>query len=158
MSKEEFNLKNEYEQLRKNYKELPNFEDLNNDFELDAIDKPGFLHRQIRRRLNDKVIFFCKIVENLIYPSMQSTIGAYESNFFNDTERDQLVKLHKTLMVYERRALGLDVETGEEGDIQFILDLVKEFGNFKLELIKVVSKMTDTWKKELEDDGERYFG
>jgi len=66
MAKEEFDIKTEYENLRKKYTKLPNFEVLNNEFELKSIEKNILITRQIRRRLADKVIFFCRILENII--------------------------------------------------------------------------------------------
>lgn len=159
MPKEDFNLKTEYEKLKKKYKDLPSFDDINIDFELTAIDKPEFLSRQIRRRLNDKVIFFCRIIENIIYPSVQSTIGAYEASFFSEDERKNLVGLHKKLMILERKFLLYDVEaSGEDNDIKLIKSLVSQWPSFKKELSKIVSKMGDSWQKELKEEGEKYFG
>ena len=158
MTKEDFDIKTEYTQLAKNYN-LPNFDDLNKDFEISIIDKKDFISRRIRRRLCEKVIFYCKIIENLIYPMGQNPLNLYEINFISEEDKQNLVKVHKRLMVFERKSLLLDVSAGEEaGDIEYIRDLLKDWPEFKKELIRLVSIIKDSWTKELEDDGGRYFG
>ncbi len=158
MTKEDFDIKTEYETLKKKYQNLPSFETINNEFELKSIDKNILVTRQIRRRLADKIIFFCRIIENIIYPSMQSTISAYETSFFSDEEKIKLVSLHKRLMIFERQSLALDVETTEEKDINFILGLFEEWQGLKNEVKLITQKTEEAWKKELKEESQKYFG
>lgn len=159
MAKDDFNMKKEYEKLRAKYKDLPPYDSINNDFELDFLDSKKFITRRIRRRLNEKAIFYCKLIENIIYPNVQSTITAYEASFFSDEYKEELVKLHKKLMVFERSFLVLDVNGSTEAeDVKLIKALIDEWPKFKKKMDKVVKKMESSWKKDIEDDGEKYFG
>ena len=100
----EVNIKEEYGNLAKKYK-IPKFEALNEEFELDFIKEKQFLLRQVRRRINEKVIFFCRIVEGLLYPTPQNIVNATELNNFSDEKKVELEKVYRELMYYERYSL-----------------------------------------------------
>ena len=157
MADKEFNIENEYESLKKSHK-LPDFKELNEEFELNSIEKKEFLIRNIRRRLNEKVIFFCRIIENLIYPSSQSPLSAYESNFFSDEKKQDLAKLHKKLMVFERQSMLLDTNPNSDGDAEYINKMHSEWDSFKKEITETVKEMKDSWHSELKDEEHVYFG
>ncbi|KHO53984.1 hypothetical protein J4476_02775 [Candidatus Woesearchaeota archaeon] len=158
MAKEEnFDIKTEYEKISKKYK-LPEFEKINDDFEIDFIEKKEFLTRAIRRRMNDKLLFFARIIENVIYPNSHSQIIAYENSVFSEERKLELVKVHKQLMIFERRSLLLDIETAEEKDIEYIRDLLLRWEEFKNELKEVAETMQESWKTNIEEKEERYFG
>ena len=159
MAKENFDIETEYIKLRKKFKYLPNFDLVNKDFEISLIDKNSFIIRSIRRKINDKVIFFCRIIENILYPSLQSAISGYEAGFFNEQEKTKLVLLHKKLMIIERNSLLLDVECGsDEEDVKYIIEVNKQWQDFKKELLVMIEKMKDVWKEETKDEEEGYFG
>lgn len=159
MTKQEFDIKQEYGKLCNRFKDLPSFDWLNKEFEIWTIEKPGMLTRQIRRRLNERLIFLCRILENLIYPSLQNVLSSYESNFFSDDEKKSFMELHRKLMVFERQNMLLDVNCNtEEDDVDFIISLVKEWAGFKSEVSKIIVKMEDSWRKEIKEEGEEYFG
>ena len=156
---EEVNIKKEYESLKKKYKELPDFEKIDNEFELTTIEKSDFLARRIRRKVGEKVVFFCRILENIIYPSMQNAMGVYEAGFFSDDEKEKLTKIHRELMSLERSSLLLEVECrDEEEDIVYIKTTFEKWFDFKKEIIEIVTKMKEVWKKEVKEDNEKYFG
>src|SRR3989338_1090008 len=158
MAKEEnFDIKTEYEKISKKYK-LPEFEKINDDFEINFIEKKEFLTRAIRRRMNDKLLFFARIIENVIYPNSQSHIIAYENSVFSEERKLELVKVHKQLMIFERRSLLLDIETTDENDIEYIKDLLSRWEDFKKELKEVAETMRESWKKNIEEKEERFFG
>lgn len=155
--KEEFEIRKEYEKIQKKYK-IPEFEELNTEFELESLEKKEFLVRAIRRRMNDKVIFFCRIIENIIYPNGQSQIGTYEAGFFSDEKKNELSVIHKKLMIYERQSLLLDITPNDNGDAEYIKALTLEWKNFKNELKETVLIMENSWKNTVEEKEERYFG
>ena len=158
MTKEEnFDIKIEYEKISKKYK-LPEFEIINNEFEIDFIEKKEFLTRAIRRRMNDKLLFFARIIENVIYQSTQSQISSYENSFFTDERKLELVKVHKQLMAFERTSLLLDIETTDEKDIDYIKNLLENWEEFKKELKDIAETMQSSWNKNLEEKEERFFG
>ena len=157
MAENKFNLKEEYNNL--NYK-LPKFEDLDDEFEVSiaSIKNKNFLVRNLRRRLNDKVIFYCKIIEGLIYPNSTNIIGMLEIKSFNEEEKEKLSNMYKKLMEFERESLNLDVNPDEKKDVEFINSLFKEWKKFKEEMIRITKKMKESWHLEEKEEKDNYFG
>ncbi len=155
----DIDVKGKYEGLRKKFPKLPKFEDLNKDFELDYLEKDNLIHKTVRRRLNDKLIFFCRILEGILYPNPQSQINAYESGFFDEDEKKELAAFYRKLMILERRSLLLDVTCKVEDDVNHIMEVYSKWPGFKKEMTKVVDKMQGIWKSEDKKDAEgAYFG
>ena len=155
MPKEEFNLKKEYESISKKYK-LPDFEALNNEFEFN-IEKSNFLLRNIRRRMFDKMSWFLRIVENIIFPS-QSHLLAYEGSFFDEEKRKELTTLHKKMMVFDRLALLLDTNPNDAEDEGYIKKLYKEWPSLKKSMLEIISIIKKSWESDLKEEDEKYFG
>ena len=56
---EDINIEKEYKSLKFN---LPPFKDMDDEFEISSIDKKIFLLRSLRRKMNDKILFFFMII------------------------------------------------------------------------------------------------
>ena len=157
MKEDKFNIKEEYNNLKH---KLPKFEDLDEEFEISIanIKEKAFLSRSIRRRLNDKVIFYCRIIEGLIYPNPNNMIGMFEIKSFSEDEKQILNDYYKKLMKYERESLSLDVNPDGKKDAEYINNLFKEWQYFKKYLIAVTDKMKSSWQTEDKPFRDNYFG
>ncbi len=154
----EANIKEDYEAIAKKHK-LPKYEILNEDFELDFIKEKPFLLKQIRRKMNEKVIFFCRIVESLLYPNPQNIINASELNSFSSEKKSQLEKIYKELMYFERSSLFLDVHPEEKKEVEYINNLLNSWTRIKKDIEETVKIMQESWKKEIkETEKNDYFG
>ena len=71
-----------YKKLQKKYA-LPNYKELNKNFEIAYIEDPFFLLRSIRRRIHEKIVFFAKVSEKILFPNQTLMIEMYESKFFS---------------------------------------------------------------------------
>jgi len=155
----DFNIKEEYNKLKDKYK-LPSFDNIDGEFELLVLEKKGFVLRLVRRRMNEKAIFFCNIIERILYPNPQFIPLMHESKFL-DSKKDDLFKLYKKLMSYERRSVDLDVRSSKEKeDADFIKDLFKDWNEFKEKLTDVTGGLSKFWLTEYKEkkEGEAYFG
>jgi len=157
MKEDKFDIKQEYNNLKH---KLPKFEDLDNEFELSIsnIKEKAFLLRNIRRRVNDKVIFYCRIIEGLIYPNPNNMIGMFEIKSFSEDEKQKLNDYYKILMKYERESLSLDVNSDEKKDAEYVNNLFKEWPPLKKYLIAVTDKMKSSWLTEDKPFRDNYFG
>jgi len=151
-------IKTEYERLKKKYN-LPNFGKLNEEFEIYSIEKKDCLLRNIRRRIIEKLGFFTRILDNVLYPNSGSLVSIHESKFFSDEEKLRLSDLYKELMIYERESLALDVSPDEKEDALVIKKIFKDWNRLKKEVENVVNKMEKSWKTKDEDlKNNIYFG
>tara|TARA_Y100000034_G_scaffold136782_1_gene215731 strand:- start:2221 stop:2682 length:462 start_codon:yes stop_codon:yes gene_type:complete len=149
------NIKEEYGKLKH---KLPKFGEINQDFELEFIKEKPFLLRQIRRRMNEKVIFFCRIIEGLLYPTQQHIINVTEVKNFSEEKKKEVQKIYKGLMQYERQSLLLDVTPSDKKDVEFINDVFNFWKGKKKEMENVVKLMQESWKKEFSSEKNNYFG
>ncbi|MBS3146486.1 hypothetical protein J4471_02200 [Candidatus Woesearchaeota archaeon] len=137
---------------------LPNYKDLDIEFEISNIEHDGHILRAIRRKIVEKLEFFCKIIENVIFPDASSFASFQESKSFDESERADLVKLYKKLMIYDRISLSLEIENDDKKSVKLINELFSEWKNIKPQLLTLVKTMTDSWNKDDEALEERYFG
>ncbi|MBI4154960.1 hypothetical protein HY498_02665 [Candidatus Woesearchaeota archaeon] len=152
-------LKEAYEILRKKYN-LPNFNDLNNEFEISSIKKPSieFLLRVIRRRITDKLAMFCNILQALIMPNTGSAVNLHEIKFFTEEDRVKIEKLLSDMMYLERKSLLLDINSKENVEAEFLKTTMEYWPRFSLEMMRIVDKMSSGWKTEEKTDKTQYFG
>tara|TARA_Y100000310_G_scaffold343342_1_gene450507 strand:- start:1382 stop:1843 length:462 start_codon:yes stop_codon:yes gene_type:complete len=150
-------IKEEYEKLKKKY-DFPEFKVMDNELELSSLDNSTFLLRKIRRRMNDKLVFFCRVLEGVLFPNAQSLVNIQESKFFSDEDKERISKFYKEMMVYERRALELDVKPNDKEEVVLIKELYKDWPRLTKEVAEISSKMKEGWKEEIAKKDEQYFG
>lgn len=154
-------LREEYDALAKKYK-LPIYDELDENFELlyvGPVTEIKYPLRFIRRRINDKLAFFCSLLQGLLQPNPGSLVNMQESEFLEKEEHKKIMKLLREFMFIERQSLLLDINPNEKDDAGFIKDTFKEWNSIKKEVEKIFVKIKDTWKKEIEKKkGESYFG
>lgn len=138
---------------------LPSYEEITKEFELGDLEKKDDILRAVRRKMRDKLIFFCRILEGVLYPTERSPLTAYESSFFDDYTKMHLSQIHKTLMIFDRQSLLLDIEDTVEKNVEFILTLWKEWPTFKQEISSAVKIMEKAWQSTIEEkSAQGYFG
>ena len=95
----DFDLKEAYGKMKH---KLPDFELLDREFEVSFIDyklkDDRLLLTSIRRKINEKVIFYCRIIEGLLYPHQPNIITMMELNSFNEEEKKKVHELYKKMM------------------------------------------------------------
>lgn len=158
--KEEFDIEGEYNKLRKKYN-LPDFDKLDNEFEIsnikEDIDKK-FLLRSIRRRINDRIIAFCNLLEGILSPDPSSMICLHENRFFNEDYRERISNFLTDLMRLERESLIMDIDFSDKQDAEFINSVFGRWDDIKQFMCKVANDMKQGWKKEEKGTNEHYFG
>lgn len=155
----ELDMKEAYKKLK--YK-LPEYDALDDEFEISFIDyklkDEKMLMRSIRRKVNDKVIFFCRLIEGLLYPHQGSITGMMELNSLQDDEKKKIYEFYKQLMQLERESLKLDVQPDDKKSAEFVDMVFGKWKAFKQEMSWIVEKMQAAWHaKEKEEEGH-YMG
>ncbi|MBS3133622.1 hypothetical protein J4214_00135 [Candidatus Woesearchaeota archaeon] len=158
MDKAKFNLIEEYDKLKHN---LPNFNKLNDEFEVSRNQndyEKEFLLRDIRRKMNDKVIFFCRIIEGLLFPTHANIISMYETKYFDENTKKVILDLYRQLMIFERESLKLDINSESEKEAKYINDVYNKWIEYKKEMKNMIELMQDAWKKQEKIIPDNYFG
>ena len=156
---EEWDIKGAYKKLK--YK-LPDYDALDDEFEISFIDyklkDEKLLMRTIRRKVNDKVIFFCRVIEGLLYPHQGNIMSMMELNRLTDADKKKVYEFYKQLMQHERESLKLDVQPDDKKSAEFINRVFAHWKAYKQEMGWVVEKMQATWHAKEKDEGESYLG
>jgi len=146
-----------YNKLKEKYS-LPDFDELNNEFELSTIECEEFLLRKIRKKIADKISAMCEFLEGLLSPDT-TMANLYEYKAFDDDERKKIFELYKRLKVLEKLALELLLNHDDEKDAKFIKDVFSSWDEIRNEMTTIIKKIKDFWEKESTTEYKaRYFG
>jgi hypothetical protein len=162
MAKDDFNFKKEYEKLKKKFNSLPDFKELNDQFEFSSMkdfpEDEDFLLRNIRRKINDRFANLSRFIEETLNPNPGSIIGITESKKFTLKDREELRNLLKNLMLFERKSLLLEIEFDNDKEANFINESLNNWKNIKKDFKPFIKKMMDSWDTKEEKQTNHYFG
>ena len=151
-------MKKQYNELKKKYT-LPVYKELNKNFELDYIEDEHFLIRTIRRRIHEKVVFFARLFERIIFPNQAAMIEIYESKFFTEKEKADLIKSYEELLELDRKALLLNVSSEDKKEAEYIKLVSKKWLNLIKKSQFILDKLDKSWKDKKTDlTKNHYFG
>ena len=155
--KMEQKIKKKYNELKEKYS-LPDFEVLNKNFEISAIEHEDFLLRQIRKKIADKINAMCEFLEDLLSPDT-TMANLYEYKAFDDDERKKIFDLYKKFKVLEKLSLELSLNHDEEKDAEFINDFFSSWDKIRNEMATFVKKVKSFWENESTKEYKAgYFG
>ena len=147
-----------YKKLQKKYN-LPNYRELNKNFELDYIDDPFFLLRSIRKRIHEKIVFFARIFEKIMFPNQAVVIEMYEAKFFTEKEKEDLSKVYEELLSLDRKALSLNISSTDAKEADYIKDTFKIWPKLSKKTMFIIDKLDKSWKHGKSDlTKNHYFG
>ncbi|MBU1030449.1 MAG: hypothetical protein ABIC91_03770 [Nanoarchaeota archaeon] len=151
------NIDNEYKKIATKYA-LPSLLELDKEFHIGNIDNQTFILREIVKKLIEKIESYGKLLEELINPEGSLT-SMHEANFFDEEDKKLAMINYKKLLFYHRLELELDLYYEEEKFASFIKTFYEEWQKMKKDLVKIISKMKESWKKDLKNKVELgYFG
>lgn len=143
-------IKDAYEKLRKKYKVLPDFEKIDNEFEISTIEKKDFLIRNIKRKINEKLELLNNVLDKMVHPDPASLIEMVEAKCFDYDDRSQIFELHKKLLLLQKDILELDLLQDEKTDVDFIKKITEQWSSIRKEMLPNVRKLKDCWKETKE--------
>ncbi len=139
-------IKESYPGLKKKYS-LPDFDAIDNIFEIYDLDNERYTLRKIRRQIIEKIKSHIEILEELIHPN--STVSSYhEYKFLDESSKKKIYDIYSRLMSLTRTSQGLDLECDEEKDALFIKQLHKIWPELKKTLIELMTRLNKCWTEE----------
>lgn len=150
-------IKESYEKLRKKHN-LPDFDKINNEFEIGTLEKDDFLIRAVRRRMAEKLSHFAKFLEDLLSPDT-SFASMNECRDITDAEKQNIFEMFQKLMYYGTLSSQLDLVCEDEKDANFIIKFFSDWQNHKKGLNSLLEKIKESWtEKESKDFKAEYLG
>ncbi len=153
----EKNTREEYEKLKKKY-DLPDFDILDDDFDIAGIEECSNVLRCVRERIAEKVEKACQMLEEILQPDT-TVSNLYESRVFSEDDKKPVFELYSHLMSMKRRADALYILNIDSQDADFIRETNDAWKKIKQDIVNVLKKLQDSWSKEVEvADRLAYFG
>ena len=140
----------QYNELRKKHK-LPEFKDIDFEFEISDLVETNFLLRAIVRRIAEKLDFYSTMLEEILQPDTSNLYAMHEIRYFDDDEKKQMYGLYSKLMNFNRQSIEVSLQHNEKDEADFVKDLFDEWKSLKQELLRFVKKMRASWKTEEAD-------
>lgn len=140
-------LKAEYEKLRKKYN-LPNFEEIDNEFEIRAIDldKHGILIKAILRTILNKFGIFLNYLDPVINATGPSLHSMIEQQNLSEETKKEMLDFYKVLSYNYHKICEIELED-ERTTAEFLKGLWREWPRLKKKEKEFLGKITSTWKK-----------
>ena len=147
-----------YLKLAAKYK-LPNFKNLNSEFELSDFESTNFVLRNIMRKAAEKTEFYANVIGDTLQPDAASLSSMHETRFFTDSEKSRLYLLYKKMMKIHRGIIEVILKNDEKQEAEFLSRLFDDWIMIKKELAQCLEKMKDSWDKETSTEEDLgYFG
>lgn len=139
-------IKGAFEDICKKHK-LPSFDSLNNEFEINTIEESEFLLREIRRKIDDKIENFLKILEAILQPDTV-LCDMHECRLFNDTEKKKIYDLYKKLRFFDRYSIQIAIDEDDKKTCEFVNDVMKDWNKVKEEMLWISKMLKESWLKD----------
>ena len=137
----------QYSELRKRHK-LPEFREIDNEFEISDLEETNFLLRAIVRRIAEKLDFYSTMLEEILQPDTSNLYAMHEIRYFNENEKKQMYELYTKLMNFNRQSIEVSLSRNEREEADFVGSMFNEWKNLRQDLLKYAKKMRASWKTE----------
>lgn len=145
-------LVDDYEKAKKAFK-LPDYNLLENEFEISSIEAPGFLLRQIRRKIEERISSVNHRIENVLHADSNSVSILYESSFFTNEDKVKILEMHRKIMILLKKLDEADILQDEKKDADIIIEAAAEWPRLRKECAeKIFIKITKGWQNPSEPD------
>jgi len=152
-------MKEEYNKIKKDF-DLPDFDLLNNEFEIITIEPDGFLLREIKRKINERLSSACELLTKLIQPETTSLVDIYEYRCFDDTAKKKIFVLFCQVMCLKRKINESELLLDDKIDAAIIKQAAETWPKMRQQMIPFVKELEVCWEKIPESDKElkEYLG
>ncbi len=134
-------LKKLYAGLEKKY-ELPSFEELNRNFEIEKIRRGQVnLLKTIRKTMMEKIINSMGFMETLLNPMNAPRIYLVYMKSMSNEDRAEVEKIYSILGDLVLGSMGLEIDYDEKKEAEMIKKVVKDWESIKPGFRKIIENM-----------------
>ena len=149
-------LKKQYEPLSKKHK-LPSFEKLNEDFEIDKIDREtDFLLRLVRKTMMEKIINSLGFIEMLLNPVNAPRLYLGYIKSISQEDKEKIDKIFEALADLSLNSLSLELSSDESKEAELIQKIFSKWNELKPDFNKIMDDMKNP--KAVSKKEKSYYG
>jgi hypothetical protein len=151
-------LKDGFGKLEKKYG-LPCFKDLNENFEIDRIEREtDTLIREVRKVMMDKIIGYTRFLEMMLNPSSAPPMFMMFLKDVTKEDKGVIEKVYKSYVELELKALKLEIDYDEKKESDMVKDISKTWNGMKKDMESVLGVMEKNWNMTSKKKEKSYFG
>jgi len=142
-------LKTKYKEYQEKYNNLPNFDCLNQDFQIEKVCKiqTDFLIKEIRKVILEKFFDYLKFIESLLNPSAESPLFVFAIiKKIDIPKKESLTEIYKKISSLEFEIIQLDLNYSEEQEVKSVIKYYQLWQEIKKELTNLFNLL----EKEIE--------
>lgn len=134
-------LKKEYSKYEKKYK-LPSFAKLNEDFEIDKIERESdcFI-RIVRKTMIEKVVNSINFLEMLLNPVNAPRLYLSYIKSMTSEDRENIDKIYSALADISIISLDLEIDYSEKAEAELIIKMSEAWNSIKPNFRKIMANM-----------------
>jgi hypothetical protein len=110
----------------------------------------------IMHKMSETLESYLKIIQQILQP--EEFHSMHECNIFDDKDKSRLLDLYKQVIIAHRELLKAEIMIDDKNSISTINYVHSEIESVKPELVKIVGKLQESWKKEYRTSEAHYFG
>lgn len=138
--------KDEFKNLQKKHG-LPTYADLDHEFEIASIESKDHLLRAIRRKIEERLEYYAKLLEELLQGEPTFT-NLHELRDLTDDRKEKIYVLYKSIMGKVRESMEIAIENDEVRTADYIKSSHAFWQERKGELGTIIAQMKESWEKE----------
>jgi hypothetical protein len=152
-------LKEEYKKIEEKF-ELPSFEKLEEDFDMEKIlDKgEGLLVRDVRRVILEKLSSYLHLFETLINPASPPMFVFTFMKNLSEQDKKEIKAIYKELSRLQIETIKLDTIFDEKKEVSFIKRAHSQWQDLKKRVYALVETFEKEFEKNTETKEKSYFG
>ncbi|MEA3513885.1 MAG: hypothetical protein U9R34_00225 [Nanoarchaeota archaeon] len=147
-----------YNALAKDYN-LPDYDSLDFEFEIYSLEDAKYLLRAILEKMAQKIYDAVKILEDALYPDASSYSSIYETRMMCEADKDNILHLHKEMMILFRKSLCIAIDHEDQEIAKFICEGFGKWQRLKQGFKEIADKLKQAWESEtFKDESIKYMG
>ena len=152
-------MKEVYNKLKKEFN-LPDFDLLNNEFEIADIEPEGFLLREIKHKINEKLSSAADILTKLIHPETTTIVDLYEYRCFDDDAKKRIFELFSHILCLIRKLQETEFLLDAKEDAKIIKEAADTWPDMRKQMLPFLKEVKICWETIPESDHElkEYLG
>jgi len=152
-------LKREYLAIEKKHS-LPSFERIQEDFDIEKLSEKegGFLIRDVRRIIGEKVGAYLHFFETLINPSSPPLFVFSFLKNLSESDKKEIKEIYKELSRMQIKLIRLDTVYNENEESEFVKRAFNDWQKMKKKIVSLVEIFEKEFEKSTVEKGNSYFG
>lgn len=110
----------------------------------------------VLEKIQERLEYYIKIVIQVLQPEEFHSL--HECTAFDDPEKTKIFDMYKNMMILHREIVKSEIRNEEKDIVATINYAHSELKKLKPEMINIIHKMQESWKKTGTNGRIRYFG